>query len=766
MARLVKYVLAIWTATAMPVLADQATVHITGMGVNQRVDHARALVSNMDLTVNTMFHDDPITVGSIIIRMPENDVREEWTDAEFRGAIARELRAHVDAYWRAGRREFEIHLIQDNTLLAHAVHDLTDIQDDVGKFSRAAYGAIGDVLTEIEGRGHQIGVDASLGSNDTAGFVLANEAWRPWENMIRRVTLVDGRAPLGLVRDALDVLGGPRIRIVNSQFDAPAAPDWMGGYQNIAFLGNSERLHAQYPGLQLLWVRPTEELVFTKGHIRTLLKLEESFEVSLYLGAGFYADIGDFTGWQIHARHNEADYIRFANTGVPPVGYGKTPLRGLVYDRNAYLRVGAEMAFGITENLILLNDVIHALDGTDSWLPLGDMQALAENLGRDIQKVGPDGSIKISAETVLSMSRLQLALMDISDYGAVDMIEGAVRVQHSIGDPEGVMLVLDGFSDFTAALAGINPLQVKVARKLGRRLTAPAFNRLVYEVSGTAEKILEQAEQRQQLAVNAGFAPVPMDQLLGPQELSVVGFWRRLEFNRRWRVRASPRATVTSSYSVRRETCIAGRCGSVTLDSGIGRAVGVYSADFKATAARRARGSSALTNKRASVQSPLAQIWPLKSSKPATRRLLPKEPEAIRHARNALLPCIGSGPGCIRIKMQEPEARSCAERGDCPPPDDHLPLFWRGPDGPDGVLDDGGDGPEGGPGGGEAEYRKGPGSAQNGPGGPSADGGQDMGGVLIAPAFTTAPTEEKSGDIRTLLSGCDFSVSAACDLSP
>jgi hypothetical protein len=143
--------------------------------------------------------------------------------------------------------------------------------------------------SELERR-HAFG---TVGSNGTAMWARARDAWRPIAPDIAQVTLTDGRAKLADVEASLAYLDPSRLRIIVNHRDFWAPND------SIARLSVAQTVQADHPGVTLLLAQK-QSLSPVNQHVSTMADGTARFSLEELLPGGRTLDLGVMTRAEIH----------------------------------------------------------------------------------------------------------------------------------------------------------------------------------------------------------------------------------------------------------------------------------------------------------------------------------------------------------------------------------------------------------------------------------------------------------------------------------
>jgi len=232
----------------------------------------------------------------------------EALEEEIHAAIAATIRADL----ATGYSDFELQLIENvdlkSYLLSGTPHDdsfaisSTNKQDLVVRFGQAAYASVGQVLAEMGQSGAKPIVFLTLGSNGTMMWSRNVGAWRRFATLIEEVTLVDGRARIADVVNAILALGDPnKLRLLLNAGDFWAPFDSIGNGFAV------QSLLDRFPDITVLLLHRFEGLA-GMNHISSMVDQTARFHVEQWFAGGRKENLGDRSASDIHPYHT-ADQI-------------------------------------------------------------------------------------------------------------------------------------------------------------------------------------------------------------------------------------------------------------------------------------------------------------------------------------------------------------------------------------------------------------------------------------------------------------------------
>lgn len=593
----------------------ELSFRITDNGADQPWRADRPLVG-MPLALDSLLFSSPKTT-SLVVSMPTNDKMDLFAGSPetLVSEIEKGLRAQISEAIAEGRTDFEIHLIQNiqvkNVLPTYA---FPSQQARIEVFTRAAYTAFGNLANDLRASASNIAVDFTAGSNGTVGLAKSANVISSFGDLIRRITLVDGRAMEHDVVDLIRTVGASKIRIINSHGDAPAIPPTpFPTPRSIANFDISLGIQEQFPDVTLLKLRPDHRGL---GHIRTMTQPHEYFEVEQHFADGTFRSLGHRQGHEIHARFSPTEYAAF-NQGVPAVGSSYADARGAFAPRppipetihrvlDALPSQQLEVSRTALEDLATnLSDVADALKdlgapATDSFDILKSIYDLQSGIVSDLDRSQSGELSLLSSDTVRLAGKLSVKLLARDAYESPIPLVGALglaarRVDYALSfgagpmasglidmaqkqriDADNVADVLDGITRASFAfLAYSGTGNVEVARrtadaaagvaKLSRMALLPVFERAYAARSGIDQKILAQYVEAQTVRLAHGLQAERIETHFKgqPDILERISLTDKKEANRQFGLQSVTHSSrFSESY---RERCRRGICVRTSL---------------------------------------------------------------------------------------------------------------------------------------------------------------------------------------------------------
>ena len=248
--------------------------HIVDHGIRQH--HEDAMLPGQEYSDQHTRLYDRAGVADVLLPMPSDEAMRKMSDSQLQTYLKRGLNQGLLRGRKGGADVFEIQLVQNINALGYFD---SDRQALVERFSRAAYGALGDVINEQATQVRSLNIDITAGSNGTVGLVKSADVIKPYAEHIRAVDLIDGRADYTRTLDLIDVVGAEKTSIFNARMDWPApGPDGTRlhmFHDVMASIGNpmtARELARERPGIavyQLQRAEPTP-MVIGAGHLDRL----------------------------------------------------------------------------------------------------------------------------------------------------------------------------------------------------------------------------------------------------------------------------------------------------------------------------------------------------------------------------------------------------------------------------------------------------------------------------------------------------------------
>jgi hypothetical protein len=315
-------------------LYDSITVHFSDFGIEQPWSPYDTVGDHFGPGISQhadLFDNPRDTTARILIPMPTDDALKTLGPATLQLMIADKLRTEIQTQLDNGYRQFDVQFTEHINMWGYGgfstpdpAHTDPNRQDLVDRFGKAGYAALSDVMNELAKAttpGH-LAVFGTLGSNGTSMFARSSEAWQGMEKYIQQITLVDGRAKINDVLQALDHLASSKLRIIDNHADIWAPHD------SIAQLSVAEQVQHKFPDVTLLLLTKQSMLLPAmpsinpiNQHIASMADGKSLFHVEQKLDDGHTkrsVDLGDFSRAEIHPFVTAAAYQQLQGK-MPPV---------------------------------------------------------------------------------------------------------------------------------------------------------------------------------------------------------------------------------------------------------------------------------------------------------------------------------------------------------------------------------------------------------------------------------------------------------------
>jgi tetratricopeptide (TPR) repeat protein len=247
-------------------LSQTVLIHVSDFGINQPWN------SNMQV-------GDPFQPGQnnlyllrdkrsqILLPMP-SDERMAISAAELSQVIGNPLLQDIDRKLGQHVSEFEIQILQHVNSLGYVDPAR---QGEVKRFGEAAYAAFGELVHHLQVEGYRVTIDVTAGSNGTVALAAGAQNLATYKASVSHVDLVDGRASLVAIANAIALIGPDKVRIINTHGDFSAPPWSIGNYDAAC------SLKEQFPELTSLLLTPKSRGL---AHIQWMLNPNGAFDIA------------------------------------------------------------------------------------------------------------------------------------------------------------------------------------------------------------------------------------------------------------------------------------------------------------------------------------------------------------------------------------------------------------------------------------------------------------------------------------------------------